>query len=157
MAKSTAGILIYRKSGGKIEILLGHMGGPFWSKRDENAWTIPKGEFEPDQESPIDAARREFKEETGLDIHEPMTGLFPFLKNNKRHYFFMVETEPDPDTFQSNSFEMEWPPKSGKIAIFPELDRFAWFNLELANQKIVKGQLPALEQFLKIMEAKTSH
>jgi predicted NUDIX family NTP pyrophosphohydrolase len=151
MAKSTAGILIYRKSAGKIEILLGHMGGPFWSKRDENAWTIPKGEFEPDQESPIDAARREFKEETGMDIHEEMTALFPFLKNNKRHYFFIVEKNPDPDNLQSNTFQMEWPPKSGTIGIFPELDCFAWFDLKIATKKIVKGQLPALEQFLNMM------
>lgn len=151
MVKSTAGIIIYRKSAGKVEILLGHMGGPFWSKKDENAWTIPKGEFEPDQESPVDAARREFKEETGLAIHEPMSALFPFLKNNKTHYFFILEKEPDPENLRSNTFQMEWPPKSGKMAVFPELDRFAWFDLELATQKIVKGQRPALEQFLKIM------
>ncbi|MBK8503143.1 MAG: NUDIX domain-containing protein [Saprospiraceae bacterium] len=151
MGKSSAGIVLYRTSNETVEILLGHMGGPFWAKKDEHAWTIPKGEFDPDEESAIDAAKREFKEETGLEILDPLRPMDPFLKNNKKHYFFLLEKNVNPEELKCNSFEMEWPPKSGKLISFPELDRFAWFDLKMSREKIVKGQLAALDQLNKML------
>ena len=91
MTKSSAGIILFRRSNQQTEILLGHMGGPFWAKKDEHAWTIPKGEFEQDKETAVEAARREFREETGLEIAGELLTLSPFLKNNKKHYFFLIE------------------------------------------------------------------
>ena len=149
MPKSSAGILLYQKRAQEITILLGHMGGPFWAKKDQHAWTIPKGEFDPDKESPEAAARREFEEETGLTITEELVPLDPFIKNNKQHFFYILEKNVDPATLKSNSFELEWPPKSGKTLHFPELDRFGWFSLEEAKVKLVKGQLPTLEMIYK--------
>ena len=151
MAKASAGIVLYRTLNETIEILLGHMGGPFWAKKDEHAWTVPKGEFEPHEETPIDAARREFREETGLDILQELQALPPFLKNNKRHYFFLLKKNVNPADLKSNTFEMEWPPKSGKLVSFPELDRFSWFELYEARVKIVKGQLPVIVMIGEIL------
>ena len=151
MAKSSAGIILYRTLNETIEILLGHMGGPFWIKKDEHAWTVPKGEFEPNEETPTDAARREFREETGLDLLEELQPLSPFLKNNKKHYFFLLKKNVASVGLKSNTFEMEWPPKSGKIASFPELDRFSWFELSEARIKLVKGQLPTIEMIDEIL------
>ena len=144
MKKSSAGIILVRKSN-QLEILLGHLGGPFWVKKEDHAWSIPKGEFEQDKETALQAARREFKEETSLEILELLRPLPPYMKNNKNHFFFLLEKNVDPSGLKSNFFEVEWPPKSGKIVSFPELDRFSWFNLDAARKKIVKGQLPALE------------
>lgn len=151
MTKSSAGIILIRNLTSDVEILLGHMGGPFWVKKDEHAWTIPKGEFDPEIEIAIEAARREFKEETGLHILDDLRPMDPFLKNNKKHYFFLLEKNVNPEELISNSFDIEWPPKSGKSMSFPELDRFAWFELKKAREKIVKGQLPALDQLNKIL------
>lgn len=146
MPKSSAGIILYQNDGKGIMLLLGHMGGPFWAKKDNQAWTIPKGEFDPEEENPMDAAKREFKEETGVEISETLIPLTPYSKNNKRFYFYLCEKDIDPDILKSNSFELEWPPKSGKIQHFPELDRFAWIHLDEAKIKLVKGQLAVLDQ-----------
>ncbi|NND34440.1 MAG: NUDIX domain-containing protein [Saprospiraceae bacterium] len=146
--KSSAGIILIRREGATLQILLGHMGGPFWTRKDQHAWTIPKGEFDLDNEIPEDAARREFLEETGMEIREELIALTPFTKNNKRHYFFFLEKNVDPDQLFSNSFELEWPPKSGKLSAFPEIDRFAWFDLSEAEEKLVKGQAPVFKLVL---------
>jgi len=151
MPKSSSGIILYHREDSIYKILLGHMGGPFWSKKDYHAWSIPKGEFDLEHEKPIDAAKREFKEETGIEITESLIPLTPYSKNNKRLYFFLCEKYINPDSLKSNSFELEWPPKSGKMAFFPELDRFGWFTLDEAKIKIVKGQLPALEEVASLV------
>lgn len=146
MKKYSAGIILFQKEH-QVKILLGHMGGPFWSRKDEHAWTIPKGEFDPENESPEAAARREFEEETGLTITEELVPIKSFIKNNKQHFFYLLEKNVDPFTLQSNSFELEWPPKSGKMQLFPELDQFGWFTIEEASVKLVKGQLGVIDEF----------
>ena len=143
--KSSAGIILVRKRGSELHLLLGHMGGPFWSKKDQHSWTIPKGEFDLESEAPVDAARREFKEETGMEVSEELKVLPAFTKNNKKHFFFYLEKDVNTKQMFSNTFQIEWPPKSGKFSDFPELDRFEWCNLKDARQKLVRGQLPVLD------------
>jgi predicted NUDIX family NTP pyrophosphohydrolase len=153
MAKQTAGILVYRRRGGRIEIFLGHPGGPFWAKKDLGAWSIPKGEFvEP--ETPLAAAKREFAEEIGQSVEGASDGDFLPLtpvkpKGGKVIYAFAVEGEVDAARVQSNLFEMEWPPRSGKMQSFPEIDRGAWFGLDEARLRLTKNQLPILEELIQ--------
>lgn len=148
MKKYSAGIILLQREQEQIKILLGHMGGPFWAKKDDHAWTIPKGEFDPENENPEAAARREFEEETGMSMSGPLHQLTPFTHSGKTFYFFVTEAEVNPGDLRSNLFPVEWPPKSGKIAYYPELDRFAWFSPDEAKNKITKGQLPVLDQLL---------
>ncbi len=145
MPKLSAGILLYR-SPEAIEVFLVHMGGPYWAKKDEGAWSIPKGEYSEDEDA-LDAAKREFKEETGFEIE----GVFVQLKtlrqkSGKRVSAWAVEGDLDASKVKSNTFEMEWPPKSGKIAEFPEIDRAAWFSIQDAKRKILKGQAGFLDE-----------
>lgn len=149
MKKYSAGIILFHRDQDQVKILLGHMGGPFWSRKDEHAWTIPKGEFDPENENPEAAARREFEEETGLTITDELVPINPFTKNNKQHFFYLLGKNVDHATLQSNSFAMEWPPKSGTMQSFPELDRFGWFDLEEAKIKLVKGQFPIIDKIEK--------
>ena len=147
MAKQSAGLLMYRLTGGRVEVLLAHPGGPYWAKKDEGAWTIPKGEIE-EGEGPIDAAKREFEEETGL---RPV-GLFRFLhpvrlKSGKIVHAWAFEGTWDAGRLKSVPFTMEWPPRSGRKQEFPEADRAAWFTLDEAKKKIQAGQLPFIEEF----------
>jgi predicted NUDIX family NTP pyrophosphohydrolase len=140
MPKKSAGLLLYRHHEGLIEVLLVHPGGPFWRKKDEGAWTIPKGEF--DEEDPLAAAKREFKEETGSS---PPAGQYIPLtpikqKNGKIVHAWAVEGDFDPARLNSNEFETEWPPKSGRMQKFPEVDRAEWFAPDVARQKILSGQ-----------------
>jgi predicted NUDIX family NTP pyrophosphohydrolase len=145
-SKRSAGILIYRYTGdGGLEVLIAHMGGPFWARKDDGAWSIPKGEFEPDEE-PLAAARREFEEEMGSP---PPAG--PYLElgdarqsTGKIVTTFAVEGDYDVDTFASNLFALEWPRGSGRIQEFPEMDRAAWFTPEVATSKLVQGQIPII-------------
>jgi predicted NUDIX family NTP pyrophosphohydrolase len=147
MAKSSAGLLMYRQRGG-LEVLLVHPGGPFWKSKDDGAWTIPKGEFSAD-ELPLDAALREFREETGLEARGPFTELGPVKqKGGKVVYCWAFEGDCDPAAIRSNTFTMEWPPKSGKQAEFPEIDRAAWFTPAEARKKI----LPALTALIEQLE-----
>ncbi len=136
---------MYRRSGARLDVLLVHPGGPFWTKKDEGAWSIPKGEFAAD-ESPASAARREFLEETGID---PGAHLVPLAvvaqSRGKVVHAFAVEGDVDPATMQSNTFELEWPPRSGRMQSFPEIDRAQWFALDEARVKIVAGQRPILD------------
>lgn len=146
MAAKSAGILVYRKRAGQIEVLLVHPGGPFWARRDAGAWSIPKGEHAADEE-PADAALREFAEETGWPLSG---GLVPLgdvrQKAGKAVTAFAAEGDFDPSTLRSNEFEMEWPPRSGRRARFPEVDRAGWFSLDAAREKLIEGQRPLLDR-----------
>jgi predicted NUDIX family NTP pyrophosphohydrolase len=146
MAAKSAGTLVYRKRSEAIEVLLVHPGGPFWQKRDLGAWSIPKGEYA-DNEDAEAAARREFAEETGWTIAGEMTPLGDIRqKAGKTVTAFAAECDFDPANLASNSFEMEWPPRSGRVASFPEVDRAGWFSLADAREKIIEGQRPLLDR-----------
>jgi predicted NUDIX family NTP pyrophosphohydrolase len=148
MAKQSAGILLYRKNGEQLQIFLVHPGGPFFAKKDLGVWSIPKGEFLDDEE-PLTAARREFTEETGQPIDGRFIPLTPVtLKSGKRVYAWAVESDIDATAISSNLFEMEWPPKSGKIQSFAEIDRAAWFDVETALIKINTAQANFIRQLL---------
>lgn len=148
VAKKSAGILMYRRSGGALEVLLVHPGGPFWAKKDAGSWSIPKGEF--DAEDPLTAARREFAEETGTAVDTPATELKPVKQpSGKVVHAFAVEGDFDPATLDSNTFELEWPKGSGKRH-FPEVDKAAWFTIAEARLKILPGQQPILDDLLKL-------
>ena len=146
MARKSAGILLYKRSASGILVLLVHPGGPFWSRRDAGAWSIPKGEFE-DTEDPQDAARREFREETGMDAAGTLLPLGSSRQRGGKTVFaFALEGDFDVTGLRSNLFEIEWPPRSGRMQSFPEVDRIEWFDLVAARQKILSGQLPFLDR-----------
>ena len=153
MAARSAGTLVYRKRAGVIEVLLVHPGGPFWQKRDLGAWSIPKGEYA-DNEDAEAAARREFTEETGWTIAGEMTPLGEIRqKAGKTVTAFAAECDFDPATLASNSFEMEWPPRSGRVASFPEVDRAGWFSPADAHEKIIEGQRPLLDRLEALLDS----
>src|ERR1043165_3534492 len=140
-----AGSLPYRQRG-ELEVLLAHPGGPYWAKKDAGAWSIPKGLVDPGEEL-LAAALREFREETGFAAHEPFIPLESVRqKSGKVVHAFACKGDFDPDRLVCNSFEIEWPPRSGKRRSFPEIDRVAWFGLEEAREKILGYQLPWLEE-----------
>jgi predicted NUDIX family NTP pyrophosphohydrolase len=139
ISKKSAGLLLYRFKNTTPEFFLVHPGGPFWSKKDMGAWSIPKGEFT--EEDPLSAAIREFKEETGLEISGNFIPLAPLKqKSGKVVYAWAVESDADPSVIKSNTFELEWPPRSGKKILVPEVDRADWFTAESARNKIIPGQ-----------------
>jgi len=151
MAKQSAGILLYRKSQ-ELEVLLVHPGGPFFARKDLGSWSVPKGEYLND-EDPLDAAKREFEEETGQKIDGDFISLLPIKQSSgKIVTAWAVEGELDVETVVSNNFEMIWPPGSDKLRSFPEIDKAAWFSLETAKQKINKGQIPLLDQLADIVK-----
>ncbi|MER5665986.1 NUDIX domain-containing protein [Streptomyces mirabilis] len=145
--KRSAGLLLYRRTDDGPEVLLGHMGGPFFARRDAGAWTVPKGEYEPD-ETAWDTARREFQEELGLP--PPDGEAVPLgevtQKNGKVVTAWAIEADLDPATVVPGTFEMEWPPKSGRRQEFPELDRVEWFGLDRAGELIVPAQAAFLDR-----------
>ena len=144
----SAGILAYRRRH-ELEVLLAHPGGPFWAKKDAAAWTIPKGLIEPGDD-PIGAARREFKEETGFVAGGEMIELGPVRqKSGKLVHAFALDADFDLAGLASNTFEIEWPPKSGRRQTFPEIDRIAYFGLRVARVKILAYQLPLLSELEK--------
>jgi predicted NUDIX family NTP pyrophosphohydrolase len=144
--KYSAGILLYRHAGKDLQVLLVHPGGPFWTKRDEQSWSIPKGEYPPGADA-LAAARREFTEETGCDVDGTFIALSPVKQpSGKLISAWAIEGDMDPSTLRSNSFHMEWPPKSGRQQEFPEVDRAEWFDLLRARRKILPGQLPLLTE-----------
>ncbi len=152
MSKQSAGLLLYRRRQGKLELFLAHPGGPFWAKKDAGAWSIPKGEYGSD-EDPLDAARREFNEETGFTATGPFQPLTPLRqKSGKLIHAFACEGEADPEKLQSNTFSLEWPPHSGKYQEFPEIDRAAWFPLAEAKKKIHPGQEGFLKELAESLE-----
>jgi predicted NUDIX family NTP pyrophosphohydrolase len=148
MPKRSAGILLYRfAADGACEVLVGHMGGPFWAKKDAGAWSIPKGEYV-DGEVPFDVARREFEEELGSPV--PATEFVTLgevrQSGGKVLTVWAAEGDLDADSSVSNTFELEWPPRSGRIQEFPEIDRSAWLPLAGAREALVKGQVPLLDR-----------
>jgi predicted NUDIX family NTP pyrophosphohydrolase len=148
MLKKSAGLLLFRHCPEGLEVLLVHPGGPFWAKKDEGAWSIPKGEFgEP--EDPLAAAKREFEEETGARPCGEFLKLEPLRQpGGKLVFAWAVRADFDPSTLKSNTFSMEWPPRSGRRREFSEVDRAAWFAVESARRKILKGQAGFLDQLL---------
>ncbi len=145
MRATSAGILMYRKLGATLEVLLIHPGGPYWRNKDDGAWSIPKGEYGAN-EDPETAARREFCEELGTAPEGTLTPLGEIRqKGGKRVTAFALEGDLDPATLVSMTFEMEWPPRSGRMRAFPEVDRAGWFSLDAARTKILAAQLPLLD------------
>lgn len=145
MAKLSAGLVMYRRRGGGLEVFLVHPGGPFWAKKDAGAWSIPKGEYA-EGEDALAAAQREFEEETGFVARGDFVDLGTVKQpGGKVVRAWAIEGDCDPAELKSNMFEMEWPPRSGRLAEFPEVDRAGWFSVEEARERILKGQLPLLD------------
>ena len=148
MPKRSAGLLMYRRAGRALELLLVHPGGPFWAKKDEGAWSIPKGEHDAG-ENPLAVARREFAEETGVVPDGAFIDLGEVTqRGGKRVRAFALEGDLDVSRLQSNTFELEWPPKSGRKQTFPEVDRAEWFSPAVAREKILAAQRPFIERLL---------
>jgi len=146
MTKQSAGILLYKITGEKLEVFLVHPGGPFWKNKEVGAWTIPKGEFD-EHEAALDAAVREFREETGQVLAGPFHPLVPIRqKGGKQVFAWASAGDIDPATIVSNTFEMEWPPHSGRKQSFPEVSKGAWFDLETAAQVINPAQTALLDE-----------
>ncbi|GAA5087054.1 NUDIX domain-containing protein [Microbacterium yannicii] len=144
---TSAGILLYRLAP-DLEVLLAHMGGPFWASKDAGAWSIPKGEFAEGDESALDAARREFREELGVDPPEPPyaeLGTFAYSSGKRVTVFVADGTGFSLDDLVFGEFELEWPPRSGRTASFPEVDRVEWTSPDAARERLVKGQRPAVD------------
>lgn len=145
MPKVSAGLLMYRLCDGVLQVLLVHPGGPFWRGKDAGAWTIPKGEIDPGEDA-LETAQREFREETGLTPHEPFVPLGSITqKSGKIVHAWAFEGDCDPTQVKSNAFTVEWPPKSGRVASFPEVDEASFFELPQARQKINPAQAKLLE------------
>ena len=145
----SAGVLLYRCRHGTVEFLLVHPGGPFWQRKDDGAWSIPKGEFA-EGELPEAAARREFAEETGVPLDAALAPLTPVRqRSGKVIHPFAGEGDLDPATLRSNTFAMEWPPRSGVRREFPEVDRAEWFDLATAMRKLIDGQRPILDELAR--------
>jgi predicted NUDIX family NTP pyrophosphohydrolase len=146
-------VLLYRRTDdGGCEVLLGHMGGPFWAKKDDGAWSIPKGEYDPG-EDPLACARREFEEELGSPVPAAeLVALGEVRTSGKVLAVWCAEGDLDAAACRSNTFQLEWPPRSGRLQEFPEVDRAAWFPVAEARTKLVKGQLPYLDRLLSLTE-----
>ncbi|MEO6733877.1 MAG: NUDIX domain-containing protein [Ferruginibacter sp.] len=154
MQKKSAGILLYRFDNKLAEVLLVHPGGPFWAKKDLGVWSIPKGEFD-EREKPLNAAIREVEEETGIKLTGDFIELVPVKqKSGKVIYAWALEGDIDPATIISNTFEIEWPPKSGKKKVFPEVDKAAWFPMDEAKGKIIAGQVGLINELEIILTSK---
>ncbi len=159
MPVHSAGILLYRLSpDGAVEVLLAHMGGPFWAAKDDAAWSIPKGEFDPDAESALDAARREFREELGIDAPDgpyAELGTYPYSSGKRVTVFVADGAALALDDLDFGEFELEWPPRSGRTQSFPEVDRAEWMTADAAMPRLVKGQRPALDALVDHLGAAT--
>ncbi len=151
--KQSAGILLYRWRAGELEVLLVHPGGPFWAKKDAGAWSIPKGEIAAGEE-PLDVARREFLEETGSPVAGDFVALTSVVqRGGKGVQAWAVEGDFDVATLASNTFSMEWPPRSGRRREFPEVDRAEWFTLPVAREKLLEAQRAFLDELAKLRRA----
>ena len=149
MKQQSSGLLLFRRRATGLEVLLVHPGGPFWSRKDIGAWSIPKGGHEPG-ETPIDAARREFREETGFSVDGPFLPLTPVRQaGGKLVTAWAVEGDLDASAVHSTTFTMEWPPKSGRQKEFPEIDRAGWFGVDAAREKLVAAQTEFLDRLLE--------
>ncbi len=152
--KNSAGILLFRRSNKILEVLLVHPGGPFWARKDDGSWSIPKGELD-ENEDRLKCAIREFEEETGGQLRGEFIELHPLKqKSGKIIYAWATEGDFDPSEFKSNFFEMEWPPRSGKMKEFPEADKVQWFSIAEANKKLLAGQAPFLSQLQGLLDLK---
>ena len=146
MPRKSAGILLYRFQKEGVEVFLVHPGGPFWVNKDKGSWSVPKGEYN-DDEDVLKAAQREFQEETGLSIQGNFIELGEVRQpSGKRVRVWALENDQEVEDIRSNTFQLEWPPKSGKMQEFPEVDRGGWFSIPEARQKILKGQIPFLDK-----------
>ncbi len=169
MVKKSAGLLVYREKkrhsqdnyksndnkedAGNYEVLLVHPGGPYFAKKDMHVWSIPKGEFD-DSEKALDAAKREFEEETGFSLDGEFVELKPVRQaSGKLVYAWAVEGDIDADKIESNTFKLEWPPKSGKYQEIPEVDKAGWFSFEKAKEKIINAQVSLLEELERKLNA----
>lgn len=150
--KKSAGILLYRLNYDEIQFFLVHPGGPFWAKKDLGSWSIPKGEFNDDEDT-LSAALREFEEETGIAFSIERNKMIPLnpvkLKSGKMVYAWAAEGDIDIEKIQSNTFELDWPPKSGKKIMVPEIDKGGWFSSNEAKEKINPGQIALIEEAVK--------
>jgi predicted NUDIX family NTP pyrophosphohydrolase len=152
MATTSAGLLLYRTTNGILEVFLGHPGGPYFAKKDFGVWSIPKGEFE--TEDPLKAAIREFEEETGYRIEGEFIQLNAVKSRaGKLVYAWAVEADVDSAQITSNTFTLEFPPRSGKIEEYPEIDRAEWFAINIARQKVLAYQLPLIDEFTEMLQA----
>ena len=148
-AKVSAGILLYRLSANGPEVFLVHPGGPFWAKRDLGAWSVPKGEVDGDEDL-LEAAKREFREETSAQVEGKFIELTPLRQpSGKVVHAWAVEGDADASSITSNTFSMEWPPHSGESREFPEVDRAEWFTLAEARDKLLRGQRPLLDELIQ--------
>ena len=147
--RRSGGILLFRRDGGTVEVLIGHMGGPFWARKDAAAWSIPKGEIDEDEE-PLAAARREFAEELGVPPPDGETIELGEVRQSggKLVSVWAIEADLDPATVTPGTFTLEWPPRSGQLREFPELDRVEWFPVDTAAEKLVKAQRVFLDRLL---------
>ena len=151
MPKQSAGVMLYRRVRGELEVMLVHPGGPFWSRKDAGSWSIPKGEF-PESEDPLRAAVRELEEETGAVVDGALHPLKPIKqKSGKTVYGFAAERDWDVTRLRSNTFQLEYPPKSGRMTAFPEVDRAAWFSIPAAREKILPAQQPFLDELIALV------
>jgi len=154
MPKKSAGVLMYRNTADSTEVFLVHPGGPFWAKKDDGAWSIPKGEFA-ENEDPMEVAKREFQEETSFAVEGHFETLEPARQpSGKIVYAWSVEGDIDASAIHSNNFSIEWPAGSGRVQEFPEVDRAGWFDLSMARTKLLKGQVPLLEQLQQSLTRK---
>ena len=153
MVKKSAGLLMFRFRDKALEVLLVHPGGPFWRNKDDGAWSIPKGEYD-DDEAPLAVAKREFKEETGYEANGLFRPLVPLKQPSKKIITaWAFEGDCDADSVSSNTFSLEWPPRSGKKVDFPEVDRAGWFTAAAARIKLLKGQAPFIDQLEAMVRA----
>jgi predicted NUDIX family NTP pyrophosphohydrolase len=151
--KLSAGVILYRCANERIEVLLAHPGGPYWRRKDAGAWSIPKGECG-DGEEPLAAALREFEEETGIKLEGELEPLGEVKQaGGKIVRAWTIERDCDPTQMHSNTFSLEWPPKSGRVQEFPEIDRFEWFPITEARQKLVKAQTAFLDRLAERVSA----
>jgi predicted NUDIX family NTP pyrophosphohydrolase len=151
MPKHSAGILLYRFREGNLEFFLVHPGGPFWARKDKAAWSIPKGEYE-EGEDPMEAAKRELAEETGIDLDSPLIDLGEIRQPSRKIvHAWAASQDIDPSSISSNTFKMEWPPNSGRIQEFPETDRAAWYPTSVAKTKLHKGQVGFIHKLREML------
>jgi predicted NUDIX family NTP pyrophosphohydrolase len=153
--RTSAGLLLYRWRDDALEVFLVHPGGPFWRAKDQGAWSIPKGELA-EGEDPLVAAQREFREETGFEVPGPFVALPPVRQaGGKTVHAWAAEADVDPERLASNTFSLEWPPRSGRQQTFPEVDRAAWFSFADARTRINAGQRPLLDALGSLVERST--
>ena len=152
MTVHSGGILLFRRTAGRLQVMLVHPGGPYWVTKDEGVWSIPKGLFE-ENEGPLEAARREFAEETGFDVEGEFIELGELVQPGKKIvHAWALERDLDTTKIQSNTFSLEWPPNSGRIEDYPEIDSGQWFDIDEARKKITRGQLGFIDRLVDRLE-----